>query len=326
MICPLLPSPFFAMMSVTPVAQTIPTLSLNDFIHGDPHTQADFVQRMGSALEDLGFFALVDHGVDSAVTQAAYECCQAFFALPAEIKMHYSHADLKGQRGYTCFGKEHAKDNPYPDLKEFWHIGREDSPYLGNLWPSEVPQFRPVFLELYRQLDACAAHLLQACALYLRESRLLLADMAEGGNSILRVIHYPPIPLTAHPASIRAAAHEDINFITLLCEATAPGLELLQRDGSWLPIQTMPGQIIVDTGDMLQHLTNGVFRSTTHRVVNPNNDREQRFSMPFFIHPRSEVDLTPLPSCVARSGGKTHYGSLTAGEFLQQRLREIGLA
>ncbi|MEN9265618.1 MAG: 2OG-Fe(II) oxygenase family protein, partial [Thermostichales cyanobacterium BF4_bins_65] len=238
----------------------------------------------------------------------------------------YSDPALKGQRGYTCFGKEHAKDNPYPDLKEFWHIGREGSPYLSNLWPTEVPRFRSVFVELYRQLDVCGSYLLQACAMYLREPVNLLADMAMGGNSVLRVIHYPPIPLTAHPASIRAAAHEDINFITLLCEATAPGLELLQRDGTWLPIHTLPGQIIVDTGDMLQHLTNGLFRSTTHRVVNPDNDREQRFSMPFFIHPRPEVDLTPLPSCVAQTGGIPKYPPLTAGEFLEIRLKEIGLA
>ncbi|MEN9205086.1 MAG: 2-oxoglutarate and iron-dependent oxygenase domain-containing protein [Thermostichales cyanobacterium SZTDM-1c_bins_54] len=306
--------------------QTIPTLSLNDFLHGDPVEQAQFVEQMGDALVDLGFFALVDHGVDPSLTQEAYECCRAFFALPTEVKMRYSDPALKGQRGYTCFGKEHAKDNPYPDLKEFWHIGREGSPYLGNLWPTEVPRFRSVFVELYRQLDVCGSYLLQACAMYLREPVNLLADMAMGGNSVLRVIHYPPIPLTAHPASIRAAAHEDINFITLLCEATAPGLELLQRDGTWLPIHTLPGQIIVDTGDMLQHLTNGLFRSTTHRVVNPDNDREQRFSMPFFIHPRPEVDLTPLPSCVAQTGGIPKYPPLTAGEFLEIRLKEIGLA
>lgn len=315
-----------SMSSSSVIEQTIPTLSLHDFRCGDPDAQASFVSRMGDALVDLGFFALVDHGVDPELSREAYECCQAFFALPTETKMRYSDPALKGQRGYTCFGKEHAKDNPYPDLKEFWHIGREPSAYLPNLWPREVPRFQPVFMELYRQLDQCASYLLQACALYLGVPQNLLADMAEGGNSVLRVIHYPPIPLTAHPASIRAAAHEDINFITLLCEATAPGLELLQRDGTWLPIHALPGQIIVDTGDMLQHLTNGLFRSTTHRVVNPNNDREQRFSMPFFIHPRPEVDLTPLEPCVSQTGGIPKFPQLTAGEFLEIRLKEIGLA
>jgi len=308
------------------IEQTIPTLSLYNFRCGDPVVQTQFVKQMGDALVDLGFFALVDHGVDPDLSREAYECCQAFFALPSGAKMRYSNPDLKGQRGYTCFGKEHAKDHPYPDLKEFWHIGREPSSSPHNLWPTEVPRFQPVFRELYRQLDHCASDLLQACALYVKESQNLFADMAAGGNSVLRVIHYPPIPLTAHPASVRAAAHEDINFITLLSEATAPGLELRQRDGTWLPIHALPGQIIVDTGDMLQHLTNGLFRSTTHRVVNPDNDREQRFSMPFFIHPRSEVNLTPLPSCVAQTGGIPRFAALTAEEFLEKRLREIGLA
>lgn len=198
--------------------------------------------------------------------------------------------------------------------------------YPQNLIPTEVPAFHLLLMQLYAQLEACAAHLLEACSLYLGEPRSLLRQMTEGGDSILRVVHYPPMPTEVDPASLRAAPHEDINLLTLLCEATADGLELQQRDGSWLPIPTVSGQIIVDSGDMLQQLTNGLLRSTTHRVTNPGNDRSRRFSMPFFIHPRAEVDLTPLPSCVAKTGGKAQFPAITAGEYLQQRLHEIGLA
>jgi isopenicillin N synthase-like dioxygenase len=181
-----------------------------------------------------------------------------------------------------------------------------------------------VLSRLYAQLETCALDLLRACALYLGEPESLIADMATHGDTILRVIHYPPIPADAHPASLRSAPHEDINLITLLCEATAAGLELLQRDGTWLPIPALPGQIIVDSGDMLQWLTNGVLKSTTHRVVNPARGRDRRFSMPFFVHARADVDLAPLQSCVDRLGA-AHFPPITAGEYLQQRLREIGL-
>lgn len=197
--------------------------------------------------------------------------------------------------------------------------------YPANLHPAEVPQFHPVMTQLYHQLEICAHQLLQACALYLGESETFLQAQVTDGDTILRIIHYPPIAPTAHPASLRAAAHEDINLITLLCGATDDGLELRQRDGSWLPVPTVPGQIIVDSGDMLQQLTNGRLKSTTHRVVNPARDRSRRFSMPFFVHPRPEVDLTPLPRCIAQTGSQ-NFPSLSAGEYLQQRLREIGLA
>jgi isopenicillin N synthase-like dioxygenase len=240
-------------------------------------------------------------------------------------KRAYEDLALKGQRGFTSFGREKAKDQKVADLKEFWHVGRDRADGLHNIWPTEVPSFKPVMLELFRQLDACAASLLHACALYLGEPENLMADMAESGDTILRVIHYPPVSDDRDPSSIRAAAHEDINFITLLCESTSAGLELLERDGSWRPIHALDGQIIVDSGDMIQQLTNGILRSTTHRVTNPSNDRDRRFSMPFFVHPRAEVDLTPLKSCVERVG-ETRYPAITAGEYLQQRLREIGLA
>ena len=167
--------------------------------------------------------------------------------------------------------------------------------------------------------------LLEACALYVGESKDRFSSIATNGNSILRVIHYPPVPADRDPASIRAAAHEDINLITLLCEATTGGLELLQRDGTWRAIHALKGQIVCDTGDMIQNISNGILRSTTHRVVNPDNSRERRFSMPFFVHPRAEVSLNPLESCVKRQGGKKNYRDITAGDYLMERLREIGL-
>lgn len=314
-------------MVTTPQRQTLPVVDFAAFQKGTAGEREQFVRQVGEALQQIGFFALVNHGLSPELIREAYEVAEAVFLLPEPTKRAYEDPALLGQRGYTHFGKEHAKNHPYPDLKEFWHIGREGDPHLpANIWPREVPQFRRVMLELFAQLETCVQGLLQAVSLYLGEPAEYLPKAAEGGVNLLRVIHYPPIPAEAPPQSLRAAAHEDINLITLLCEATAPGLELLQRDGSWLPISALPGQIIVDAGDMLQNLTNGLLRSTTHRVTNPDNPQECRFSIPFFVHPRPEVDLTPLPTCVARTGGIPRFPSLTAGEYLAQRLREIGLA
>jgi isopenicillin N synthase-like dioxygenase len=312
--------------------QTIPVIDMSRAGMGAA-AEAGMVQELGRALADLGFFAVVNHGVDAKLIGRAYRAAEAFFELPEAAKRRYEDLRLKGQRGFTSFGREHAKDHPAPDLKEFWHVGRDLPPghalrevYPQNVWPAEIGDFRPAVSQLYAQLDACALRLLEAVAVYLDEPRELIRDMATEGNTILRIIHYPPVPEDAPAASMRAAPHEDINLITLLCEATAGGLELLTREGEWLPIRALPGQIIVDAGDMLQNVTNGVLKSTTHRVTNPENSRERRLSMPFFVHPRSEVDLTPLASCVERSGGARHHPAITAGEYLEQRLREIGLA
>ncbi len=313
------------------LTQTIPVLDLNDFQGGDAQRR-EFAAQVGQALEHLGFFAVVNHGVDAGLIRQAYQVATEFFELPDATKQRYELPGLNGQRGFTAFGREHAKDFPYPDLKEFWHVGRElpaehpqRSRYPANVWVAELPEFHPSLAALYGQLEQCAATLLEACTVYLGEPDPPLSEWIREGDTILRVIHYPPIPPEAAPASLRSAPHEDINLITLLCEATDDGLELLQRDGSWLPIRALPGQIIVDSGDMLQHLTNGLLKSTTHRVVNPPNDRDRRFSMPFFVHPRRELDLSPLPGCVARSG-QPPLSPITAGEYLLQRLREIGLA
>ncbi|MBE9061194.1 isopenicillin N synthase family oxygenase [cf. Phormidesmis sp. LEGE 11477] len=313
-------------------AQTIPVLDLKDFNSaGDSSQRVAFVSALGDALADLGFFALVNHGIEQRLIDTAYGTAEAFFALPESTKMQYAIAQMKGQRGFTQFGKEHAKDSAAPDLKEFWHLGREKLTahpvsYPENLWPKEVPQFRPVMSALFEQLETCASQLMQACAQYLQQPSDFFSTQVAEGQTILRIIHYPPVSADAIPASQRAAPHEDINLITLLCEATTPGLELLQPNGDWLPVQTTPGQIIVDTGDMLQSLSNGLLKSTTHRVVNPTSSRNRRFSMPFFVHPRPEFDLTPLSSCIEKTGGNQLFPAQTAEEYLQQRLKEIGLA
>ncbi|MGD1927721.1 MAG: isopenicillin N synthase family dioxygenase [Leptolyngbyaceae cyanobacterium] len=305
--------------------QTIPVLSLRDFVSGEPQRQQSFVEQLGQALESVGFFALTDHGIEAPLIHSAYAATAAVFLLPEPVKAGYEDLALKGQRGFTAFGREHAKDSPAADLKEFWHVGRENA-IPENVWPAEVPQFQPAMTALFEQLEQCADSLLEACALYLGLPRSFLRDAVVDGPTLLRVLHYPPVPPTVPTASIRAAAHEDINLITLLCEATTPGLELLQSNGEWRPIAAIPGQIIVDTGDMLQNMTNGLFKSTTHRVTNPSSDRDRRFSLPFFVHPRPAVDLSPLSACVSRTGGGSQFPQLTAGEYLLQRLQEIGLA
>lgn len=308
------------------------SVRVTDFLAGG-EARARFVEGVGRSLEEVGFFAVEGHDIPPELLARAYERARAFFALPAEQKGAHFFEEIHGQRGFTPFGREHAKDSPAPDLKEFWQVGRPDvdashavhARYGPNRWPDQdVPGFGEAMTELYLKLDRLGALLLQACALYLDEDEDLFARMAVEGDTILRVIHYPPVP-PGMAGSVRAAAHEDINLITLLCSATASGLELLERDGSWRAIDTGGSQIIVDAGDMLQNVTNGVFKSTTHRVVNPADSNQERFSIPCFIHPRGDVDLSPLPSCVARTGGASRYPATRAGEYLAQRLREIGL-
>jgi len=314
--------------------QSIPVVNLEDFLSDDTVKRDAFVQVLGKALTDLGFFAVTHHGVDSQLIKRCYGLCEAFFTQPDDVKCKSERPELKGQRGFTSFGRESAKDAKAADLKEYFHVGRELddrhpelSKYGPNIWPSppDVPDvFRASFLDLYSQLEACAKHLLEACALYLDQPQSLFADMSRDGDTILRIIHYPPIPEDSEPSAMRAAAHEDINLITLLCEATDGGLELLQRDGTWRPIHALDGQIVVDAGDMLQNLTNGILKSTTHRVVNPDNNRSRRFSMPFFVHPRGDVDLSPLSACIEKQGEQT-YPNISAGDYLLQRLHEMGL-
>ncbi len=313
-------------------SQTIPVASLKDYQAGGDR-QKRFVKTVGDALVDIGFFALTDHGVDMALIDKAYTVAQDFFMRPDAEKHRYDGAHTQGQRGLTRFGVEQAKDAKVPDLKEFWHVGQDLAPghalrkvYPDNIWPENAPGFQETYQTLFRQLEKCSMDLLEACALHIGEPRERFSGIAKDGNSILRVIHYPPVGKDANPSAIRAGAHEDINLITLLCEATTGGLELLERGGTWRPIHALKGQIVVDSGDMLQNITNGYYKSTTHRVVNPDNSRDRRFSMPFFVHPRSEASLDPLPSCVKLTGGEMQHPNITAGAYLAQRLKEIGLA
>ena len=313
--------------------QNIPVVDLRDWAGGAAARQG-FVRTVGESLAEIGFFAVRNHGIPDELTQRAYAVAKAFFHLPADVKARYHDAAKKGQRGFTGFGKEHAKDSQAPDLKEFWQVGRPDVPddhpvhrsFGPNLWPSEVPLFGPTLVELYRHLDQLGGILLDACAAYLGEPEGRFRDMARDSDTIVRVLYYPPLAPDVPPGAVRSAAHEDINLITLLSGATAEGLELKRHDGTWMPVHTGFDTIVVDAGDMLQNVTNGLFKSTTHRVVNPSDASKERFSIPCFVHAQVAVDLTPLPSCVARTGGVARYPSVTAGEYLLQRLREIGLA
>ncbi|HET7300969.1 MAG TPA: 2-oxoglutarate and iron-dependent oxygenase domain-containing protein [Oleiagrimonas sp.] len=307
----------------------VPTLDMRRF---DTDREA-FVAELGAAYREFGFCGISHHGVPRELIEHAYDVFQQFFALPAETKMKYHQPGTGGARGYTPFKVETAKDSQYPDLKEFWHIGRElpaDSKYAAdmppNVWPSEVSDFKRYGQGLYDALDELGGRLLRALALHIDLPENYFVDKVHFGNSILRPIHYPPIEQGDIP-NVRAGAHEDINFITLLVGASAAGLEVLTRDGEWLPITTEGDAIVVNIGDMLQRLTNRVYPSTTHRVVNPPGEgaRKPRYSVPFFLHPDPDVVLDPLPQCISDDNPKHYEGTLTAHEYLQQRLREIRL-
>jgi isopenicillin N synthase-like dioxygenase len=309
-------------------SQNIPVVDLGDWNEGGAARQR-FITTVGESLADIGFFAVRNHGVPDALMSRAYDVAKQFFHLPADVKQRYHHPEKRGQRGFTGMGKEHARDAEAADLKEFWQVGRPGTPhpqYGDNLAPAEVPAFAPTFDELYRSLDSLGDVLLRACATYIAEPEDTFSKMAQRSDTIVRVLYYPPVGPKVPPGAVRSAAHEDINLITLLSGATAEGLELLRRDGSWMAVHTGFDTIVVDSGDMLQNVTNGLYKSTTHRVVNPGDATSERFSIPCFIHARLDVDLTPLPSCIARTGGTATYPSVTAGAYLEQRLREIGLA
>ena len=313
--------------------QNIPVVDLRDWAGGGASRQT-FVTTVGESLTEIGFFAVRNHGIPDELTQRAYSVAKAFFHLPADVKARYHDAAKKGQRGFTGFGKEHAKDSQAPDLKEFWQVGRPDVPddhpvhrlFGPNFWPREVPDFGPTLVELYRHLDLLGGILLEASAVYLDEPANRFRDMTSDSDTIVRVLYYPPVAGGIPAGAVRSAAHEDINLITLLSGATAEGLELKRHDGTWMPVHTGFDTIVVDAGDMLQNVTNGLYKSTTHRVVNPSDASMERFSIPCFVHAQVDVDLTPLPSCIARTGGSANYPSVTAGQYLMARLREIGLA
>lgn len=313
----------------------IPTLDLKNFYDGNAQKKTQFVSSLGTACQNIGFIAVRNHFLDETQQQKLYIAIRKFFALSDHHKTRYERPDLAGQRGYTAKGKEHAKGRNTGDLKEFYHIGQElpedqlrMEGYPPNIWPVEIPEFKSAAVEAYRALENTGTHLLRAIALFLGLAENYFDDKILNGNSILRPIHYYPIenPDAVPSDAVRAAEHGDINLITLLMGASADGLQVLRHDGKWIPITALPNQLVVNVGDMLERLTNGVLKSTIHRVVNPPREmmNTPRYSIPFFMHPRSEMSLAALPGCVNSSNG-IRWKDITAGEFLDQRLAEIGL-
>ncbi|MDG0817088.1 isopenicillin N synthase family dioxygenase [Bdellovibrio svalbardensis] len=308
----------------------VPTLSLASYTKGTAEEKTKFIDNLFTGLKEYGFIILKDHNVKAADLHKAYELLANFYALPTEVKKSYISPKAGFQRGYTPFGQEHAKDSPVMDLKEFWHVGRDlpeghalKEVYPANVWPSEIPEFKTHFLSLFNALEEAGSVMLEALTMPLELDKDFFARMTKDGNSILRLLHYPPIPEGVDPRCVRAAAHEDINFITILPAATTSGLQLKDRDGTWLDIDSEPDTLIVDVGDMLARLTNDVLPSTTHRVINPQDGKNSsRYSMPFFMHPHPEAMLSCLPSC---KGTGAKYADITGHDFLMQRLREIGL-
>jgi len=313
----------------------IPSLDLADFTSGDTQRKNKFVQQLGGAYNSIGFVAIKNHYLTDDLSAKLYSTIKKFYALPDATKQKYEIAGLAGQRGYIGKGKEHAKGRNTGDLKEFYHVGQEvldndpiKSEYPDNVWPLETPEFKETALEVYKRLEKTGVQMLKAIALYLNLPENYFDDKVHHGNSILRPIHYFPIedPDSVPEDAVRAAEHGDINLITLLMGASADGLQVLRRDGKWISITALPEQLVVNVGDMLERLTNKKLKSTIHRVVNPPRHlmNTPRYSIPFFMHPRSEMDLTALPSCVDAQHPKL-WDDTTAGEFLNQRLREIGL-
>lgn len=312
--------------------RAIPLVSLSDFTSGDSAQREAFVQDLIKAFREIGFVGVIKHGIDPDLIRKFYEVSEAFYALPAEVKRKYEIAGLAGQRGYTSFGKEHAKQSEVPDLKEFFQFGQTvpegeqaSEDYPDNVAVAEQPDFLPTAVQLYRAFEKAGRQLLRAIALGLNLQEDYFEEHVHLGNSILRSIFYPPI--THEPASaIRAEQHEDINLITLLVGASAGGLEVLDNEGEWLAVVPEKDEIVINVGDMLQRLTNNYLKSTTHRVVNPPREEwhKPRLSIPFFLHPRSEMDLSCLPACIT-ADNPLHYAPITAGEYLDERLREIGL-
>lgn len=309
----------------------IPSVDLSCFLSADTDTKNRFVQDLGKAYEEVGFVAVKNHGIPDELIANLYKYVQQFFSLPLEQKKNYEIKGLAGQRGYTSFGKEHAKGSEAPDLKEFFQYGQiardefNETVYPDNVSVKEIEDFDKTLAEAYRAFEKSGASLLQAIALYLRLDENYFDGYIRNGNSILRAIHYPPI--TTEPASaIRAEQHEDINLITLLVGASADGLEILSKQDEWVPVTSLPEQIVVNVGDMLQRLTNNKLRSTTHRVVNPARQfwHTSRFSIPFFLHPKTSMSLRCLENCIDEKHPK-QYEDITAGEYLDERLREIGL-
>jgi isopenicillin N synthase-like dioxygenase len=313
----------------------IPRLDLNSYINGSAADRQQFSDDIGKAFNETGFVTITNHGLSKQLIDDLYAEVKNLFTQPDAVKQKYEIPGLAGQRGYTGKGKETAKGFKTPDLKEFWQIGQtvtDGSPikeqYPDNVTVEELPAFNITTREVYKKLESAGIHLLRAIAVYLNLEETYFDNKVHNGNSILRTLHYFPIldPDSLPADAVRAGAHEDINLITLLIGASADGLELLTREGTWFPVKAHGEDLVVNVGDMLQRLTNNKLKSTTHRVVNPPRElmKNSRFSVPFFLHPVSDMDLTSLETCINVEHPKV-YPDITAGEYLDERLREIGL-
>ncbi|WP_140937369.1 isopenicillin N synthase family dioxygenase [Sphingobacterium lumbrici] len=313
----------------------IPRLDLLNYTQGSPAQRKQFSQDIGKAFNETGFVTIANHGLSQQLIDNLYEVVKAFFDLPEDTKRRYEFPELAGQRGYTAKGREKAKDASTPDLKEFWQRGQTivDETYSKTDFPdnpevAELQRFNEITTEVYKKLEDAGRNLLKAIAVYLDLEEDYFEKFVINGNSILRAIHYFPIenPDAISPDAVRAGAHEDINLITLLIGASADGLEVLTKDGAWFPIKAKGEDIVVNVGDMLQRLTNNKLKSTTHRVVNPPRElmKTSRYSVPFFLHPKSAMSLACLDGCIS-DGYPKAYPDYTAGQYLDERLREIGL-
>lgn len=310
----------------------IPSVDLADFLSEDPIRKQKFVQEIGTAYEEIGFVALKNHFLTDKLTEELYKEVKSFFDLPLATKEKYEIEGLGGQRGYISFGKEHAKGKKEGDLKEFWHFGQEPDKhanlieeYPENVQVKELPNFNKTGMEAYRELEKTGIYVLRALALYIGLDEHYFDHWASNGNSILRPIHYPPIT-TEPKGAVRAGEHGDINLITLLMGASTGGLQVKRKDGVWIDAIPQEDELVINVGDMLERHTNNKLRSTIHRVVNPPREQwgKPRYSIPFFMHPRSDMKLNCLEECIDEHNPK-QYDDITAGEFLHQRLVEIGL-
>ncbi len=307
----------------------IPSLDLADFTTGDATQKNQFVQELGNAFNTIGFVAIKNHGLSDELREKLYEAVKKFFYQDDTLKQKYEFTELLGQRGYIGKGKETAKGFTKPDLKEFYHVGQPvaEGEMPKNIFPAEVPEFEQYTTEVYATFENTGKTLLRAIALYLELPEDFFEEKVRNGDSILRALHYFPIlnPDALPDGAVRAAAHGDINLITLLMGASAEGLEVLRLDGKWIAVTALPDQIIINVGDMLDRLTNHKLKSTIHQVVNPSRDKmkNSRFSIPFFMHPRGDMDLTCLESCIDAQNPR-RYENMTAGEFLSERLTELG--
>ncbi|QRR03771.1 isopenicillin N synthase family dioxygenase [Dyadobacter sandarakinus] len=308
----------------------VPSLDLAHFTSGDEEKKRQFVADLGAAFTNIGFVAIKNHGLSDELREKLYSAAQTFFSQPEHLKRKYEFPELFGQRGYISKGKETAKGFKVADLKEFYHVGQPEpvGSMPHNVFPEEVPEFETYTLQVYRTFEDTGKTLLRAIAIYLNLPEDYFEEKVRNGDSLLRALHYFPIPNPelVPEGAVRAAAHGDINLITLLMGASAEGLEVLRHDGKWIAITALPDQIVVNVGDMLDRLTNHKLKSTIHRVVNPPREKmgTSRYSIPFFMHPRADMNLASLESCISPEYPKL-YTDMTAGEFLDERLRELGL-